>query len=99
MVKYKNVQAYKEDSIPDHILEEIYQTAEELMKTIEPILEKHSPNIAFASFSVLHAYIIMLYISNEPDDLRRATKATITALARNIEKMSGFDIIEGIDNC
>lgn len=84
-MKLKNVQAYKKENVPDHIIEEITQLAEKMSKALFPFLIEKDPNIAMGALSYFHAASLKYLISLDPEQCRKAAKLNALGLIENME--------------
>jgi hypothetical protein len=92
MVKLRNVQAYPTKNVPDHIVQECHDTAEEMCKLLELKFEGKSPNMILGAISFIHASLIKTCVVEEPKEISNATRNAMIALVKNIETLTGVDV-------
>lgn len=87
MAKLKNVQFYSIDEVPEDLTNQCKDLAIQLAQMITPILEenKNEPNIIFGAITFLHAAIIKHLVSDDPEELQKATEIAAIGLLKNIE--------------
>jgi len=92
MVKMKNVQAYHTDRVPDHVQEEIHVLGTKMAIAFQPLVEDKNGNIVLAALNFLMASAVKHYVSDEPEQIRKAAFTHSLALIKNIEMLVDMKI-------
>lgn len=83
--------------VPDEVIAEIKQLCVDMAMVIHPITIKCEPNIVLAAMSWLHGSYIINLISDNPEELKKATLLYAELLINDIERVSGIKIWEKND--
>ena len=92
MVRIKNIRLYQSDNVPDHVFEEVCVLVNKLAHAFSEIAKDHDPNIILSALNRFHAATIITLITEE--GLAEAARTEVVGLLKNIEHMSGQNIID-----
>lgn len=100
MVKMKHIKCYKQDDVPDHLIQEVEELMNKIVAVLRPMINDASPNILMSAFNRLHAALVVTLITEDPEEIRNATVSEVKALIGNIEDIANIKVFEekGEDN-
>ena len=94
MVKLKHVSAYNTSDVPDHIIEEIRVLTIKMGEVILPLSKDIHPNIFLAALSYVYAVSIKICVSEDPEELKKATLIYSKSILKNMEIISDVRFFE-----
>lgn len=92
MVKLRNFQAYKTEDTPDFIMQEIEDLTKDMAEKLKHFIEKRSGNIVLAAMNFLMAGSIKYYVSEDPEQIRKAAQNYAIALIKNVQMVTGVEM-------
>ena len=96
-MKLKNVQAYEIKDVPDHLTYECTEFGKEITKQILKLSGGKAPNVILGALTFAHAAFIKMFISDDPEELKKATLLYAKALVKNVEWLSGLNFLGEAD--
>lgn len=94
MVRMKMMNLYNTENIPDHVIEELKALIMKILKVIEPIAEITDTNLMLSATNHICAMMVKMYISEKPEEIRRAAFALAKGFLGNVKFYTGVDVME-----
>src|ERR1017187_5587506 len=98
MVKMKMVSLYNCENVPDHVIEELKALIMKIMEAIAPIAEETNSNLMLTAINHICAMMVKMYISEKPEEIKRAALALAQGFLGNVKFYTGVDVMETSQN-
>ena len=92
MTKLKLIRLYRDNEVPDHILQEVNDLMKKMGESLAVLYADHDINIIISALNRVHAATIVAAITKE--GLADAAKTEALGLIKNIEHISGLTVFE-----
>jgi hypothetical protein len=92
-MKLTNVQAYPIENVPDHLTHECSQIGIEMGKMLMEKFKDKSPNVFLGGMGFAYAAMIKNFISDDPEQLKKAAALYALGIIKNVELLANFKII------
>jgi hypothetical protein len=94
MVRMKMLNLYNTEDVPDHVIEELKTLIMKIMTEIAPVVESVHPNLVLSAMNHINAIMIKIYISEEPDEIKKAARNLAGGFLGNVKFYTGVDPLE-----
>lgn len=94
MVKIRLLNIYKTEDIPDHVIEELKAHIMNIFTAITPITEGVSSNLNISAMNHVMAMMVKIYISEDPEEIKRAARNLAYGFLGNVKFYTGVDPME-----
>lgn len=91
-MKMKTIKIYRDDQVPDSILEEVSVVLNKILQNFSEIVKGYHANIALSALNRAHAVIIADAIAEE--DIPKAALIEAKALILNIQHVTKIHIMD-----
>lgn len=92
MTKIPLIKMYKDDEVPDHLLQEVQDLVTEMIKVLHKPCNGKDANVLLSAFNRMHAILIIDLVTER--SLSEAAGAFAVGLIKNVESLSGKKILE-----
>jgi hypothetical protein len=93
-MKLKQIDTYKCENVPDHVLQEITDLNAKFMNAVMPLLDSEKPNLSLSAINHLLAYVTKSCVSDDVKEQRRAALHQARAIIGNMAMLNGLTIEE-----
>ncbi len=86
-MKLRDLQLVNENDVPDHIVEEVHQCTFKLGEAFLPVLNQYHPNIFLSAMTRAHVAMMVLLLTENPENLENAAKTTALGIIREMDRI------------
>lgn len=94
MTKLKLFKTYREEEVPDHVLEEIHQMVNEIVPLILSRYKDKSPNLILNAISNIHAALICAFVKDDDEQIKNAALHSVKCFLSKIDVIRKSDIFK-----
>ncbi len=93
-IRLRTFTSFKENEVPDHLLQEVWNMEKELIKAMQPILDKSHPNIILSAMNKILALMIKRFVAENAEEQTDAVLIMASNLIKNVEYFCNIKIFE-----
>jgi hypothetical protein len=94
MVKMKMLSLHKTENVPDHVIEELKSHIMKIMQAVIPVVDGVNNNLNLSAMNHIMAMMVEMYISENPEEIKRAALTLAKGFLGNVKFYTGVDIFE-----
>jgi hypothetical protein len=94
MVKMKLLNLYKCEDVPDYVIEEMGVHIKKICDALQPIISDANSNLNLSAMNHVMAMMVQLYISDKPEEIKRAAVMLAKGFLGNVKFYTGVDVME-----
>lgn len=93
-MKLRQINAYRTEDVPDHLLHEITELGKEFMNAIAPLLDNVHPNKSLSAINFVLAAVTKTLVSDDISEQRKAALVQARGIIGNVAMLNGMSIDE-----
>lgn len=94
MVRMKMINLYKTEDVPDHVIEELKAVIAKIYTALAPIGATTNTNLMLSATNHFMAMLVKMYISENPEEIKRAALNLARGFLGNVKFYTGVDVME-----